>query len=153
MLQFPYLAVRIKGSPPPSLPAITLIRWRPFLPVTLVGPTDQRYLTRALLDTGSDECIFPLNLLAAIGATPLADSKHFVTWRGNRLPIRHARISLMIADDTGTYTWPATVAFSPATIPYPLLGVAGCLQYFDSRFRGADRTVELEANWTYPGTT
>src|SRR4051794_6617077 len=152
MLQFPYLAVRIKGSPPPSMPTNALIRWRPFLPVTLLGATDRRHLTRALLDTGSDECIFPQNLLSAIGATPLPDSKHVVTWRGNRIPIHHARISLMLADDTSTYTWAATVAFSTATIAYPLLGLAGCLQYFDARFRGADRTIELEANWTYPGT-
>jgi hypothetical protein len=146
MLQFPYLAVRLKGSPPPSLPGDALIRWRPFVSVTLLGPTDRRTLTRALLDTGSDECIFPLHLLSAIGGTPLPSTKHFVTWRGNSMPIRHARISLMLTDDTSRYTWPATVAFSAAPIPYPLLGLAGCLQYFDARFLGADRNVELEAN-------
>ncbi len=37
-------------------------------------------------------------------------------------------------------------------MPYPILGNAGCLQYFDTRFLGADLTMELDANWKYPGT-
>jgi hypothetical protein len=58
----------------------------------------------------------------------------------------------MLADDTSTYRWPTIVAFTPAPLRYSLLGMAGCLQYFDARFLGADRTLELDANWTYPGT-
>jgi hypothetical protein len=99
-----------------------------------------------VVDTGSDECIFPLPLLAAVGGKPLPDTGHFVTWRGNRIQIRYASSSLMLADDTSTHTLPATVAFSAANIPYPLLGMAGCLQYFDARFLGPDRTVEFEPN-------
>jgi hypothetical protein len=35
---------------------------------------------------------------------------------------------------------------------YPILGNCGCLQFFDARFRGEDRVVEIETNRSYPGT-
>jgi hypothetical protein len=35
---------------------------------------------------------------------------------------------------------------------YPILGTCGCLQFFDSRFLGEDRLVEIETNRTFPGT-
>jgi len=44
------------------------------------------------------------------------------------------------------------IGFSPAPIRYPILGLAGCLQYFDARFRGEDRIIELEINRLFPGT-
>jgi hypothetical protein len=36
---------------------------------------------------------------------------------------------------------------------YPFLGLAGCLEFFDARFRGADRLAELETNRLFPGNT
>ncbi len=66
--------------------------------------------------------------------------------------MRYADITLLLADDVSAYSWPATVAFTTAPLKHSLLGLAGCLEYFDARFFGADRIVEMEANWTYPGT-
>ena len=48
--------------------------------------------------------------------------------------------------------WPAVIAFSQAPLRYPILGLSGCLQYFDARYRGEDRIVQLETNRAYPGT-
>ena len=39
----------------------------------------------------------------------------------------------------------------PLEIPYRILGNAGCLEFFDVTFRGADRLVELEPNGSYAG--
>ena len=50
------------------------------------------------------------------------------------------------------WQWPAVIGFSPAPIRYPILGQAGCLQFFDAKFFGADLAVELEVNRAYPGT-
>jgi hypothetical protein len=152
MLQILYMPRPIKPPTPPNHPPGTTYRYRPILPVTLVGPADRRHGTHAVVDTGSDDCLFPIGFLARIGGTPCPETGHHVTWRGSTYPILYANITLMLADDTSTYTWPTIVAFTPAPIKHSLLGIAGCLQYFDARFRGADRTVELEANWTYPGT-
>ncbi len=152
MLEFPYLPRPLRLPPPPNLPSNDAFRFRPILPVTLVGPTDRRFTTDAVLDTGSDECLFPLSVIRRIAGTLRVETAYSITWHGTAYPIRYADISLMLADDTSTYRWPATVAFTAAPLRYALLGMAGCLQFFDARFLGADRTVELEANWTYPGT-
>jgi len=122
------------------------------MPVILVRPTDRRFTIDAVLDTGSDECLFPLSVIRRISGTLRTETAYSITWHGTSYPVRYAEISLMLADDTSTYRWPATVAFTSAPLRYSLLGMGGCLQFFDARFRGADRTVELEANWTYPGT-
>jgi len=54
-------------------------------------------------------------------------------------------------DDLGNaLRWPATVAFTPAAMRYPLLGVAGCLEYMDAKFLGKDRAIELEPNDLFP---
>jgi hypothetical protein len=62
-------------------------------------------------------------------------------------------VELELSDDTGAvWRWPAVVGFSPAPMRYPILGTCGCLQFFDPRFRGEDRIVEIETNRSYPGT-
>ncbi len=152
MLQFPYLEEPLTGPAPHSLPATSQYRYRPLIPVTIVGPRRRWHTDRAVVDTGSDDTVFPLDVLLLPGAIPLPDRGHRIRWAGQRHSIRYAQTRLILADDASTYSWPAIVAFSPAPLPYPLLGVASCLQYFDARFLGADHTVELEANWTYPGT-
>lgn len=45
----------------------------------------------------------------------------------------------------------STVGFSAAPIQYPLLGQIGCLEFFDARFFGQLRIVELETNAAFPG--
>jgi hypothetical protein len=44
------------------------------------------------------------------------------------------------------------VAFSPASIRYPILGRGGCLQFLDATFYGLDQFVTLQPNSSYPGT-
>ena len=43
-----------------------------------------------------------------------------------------------------------TVAFTAANVRYPLLGIAGCLEFLDARFLGQRRLLELEANPSLP---
>jgi hypothetical protein len=38
MLRFPYQDEALTGPPPPSLPAGAVVRWRPLVPVTILGP-------------------------------------------------------------------------------------------------------------------
>ena len=50
------------------------------------------------------------------------------------------------------YQWTAVVGFvDGATLPRPLLGHAGFLQFFDAEFRGADLEVLLIPNRSFPG--
>ena len=48
--------------------------------------------------------------------------------------------------------WPAWVGFTAARLKQPLLGFAGCLQFFGALFRGDREEVELEVNALYPGS-
>jgi len=152
VLQFPYLDEPLSGSPPPTLPAATLVRYRPLIPITLVGPSGQRTFSRAVVDSGGDDTIFPIDVLRSIGATPRPDTGHRVRFRGSLHPLRFAAVELIIADDSSSCRWTAVVAFSPAPLSYPILGNGGCLEFFDVRLLGADLMIELETNWKFVGT-
>jgi hypothetical protein len=155
MLRFPYLPEPLSGSVPPSLPPGTRVRWRPLAPVRVIGPAGQsRFFARALLDSGSDETVFALDVAARIGVGLMAETGQTIRWRGQGYSLRFGRVELQFTGEAGSvWRWPATVGFSAAPIRYPLLGQAGCLSYFDTLFRGHDRAVELETNASYPGIT
>ncbi|MCE9526428.1 MAG: hypothetical protein K8R36_10275 [Planctomycetales bacterium] len=50
------------------------------------------------------------------------------------------------------FQWQASVGFSAAPIPYALLGIRGCLQFFDATFCGKDLAIELTINRSFQGT-
>ena len=50
------------------------------------------------------------------------------------------------------YQWLAVIEFTSAAIRYPILGVAGFLEFFDVTLRGDARVVELAPNVNFPGT-
>lgn len=154
MLRFAYLSEPLTGSPPPSLPAGASARWRPLVPVRVYGPSGRvRFFPRALLDPGADDTIFPLDLVPLLGISLRADAGHTVRWRGQAHSLRFGDVELELSDESGSiWRWPATIGFSSAPIRYPILGIAGCLIYFDALFRGDDPMVELETNRAFVGT-
>jgi len=128
------------------------VRPRPVVFVSLVGPSGV-YVERALLDTAADDTVFPdaaaftagLDLTNAptgeasgVGAAPVV--------------VRYAAGELRLTDGQEMRRWPAWVGFTAARLNQPLLGFAGCLQFFGALFRGDREEVELEVNALYPGT-
>lgn len=106
---------------------------------------------RALVDSGADDTLFPLIIANRLGVPLLVDTKHGVLWRGQAAPSRYGMVELELADASGnSLRWPATIAFTTANITYPLLGVSGCLEFFDAKFLGKDRILELEPNADFP---
>jgi hypothetical protein len=151
MLVFPYLTEPLGGPAPHSLAAGATERWRPLVPLSAIGPKGLvRQFGRALVDSGADDTVLPLAVVGRLGVALLPDTGHRIRWRGQPHPLRFGRVVLGLSDGQTTYEWPAVVAFSPAPIAYPLLGNAGCLEFFDVRFRGAARVVELVPNGSYP---
>lgn len=66
-------------------------------------------------------------------------------WRGGVYALSFGDVELELADNTGTaLRWGGTIGFTKAPIRYPLLGVAGCLQFFNAHLLGEDRLVEIE---------
>ena len=153
MLRFPYLDEPLTGPAPPSLPAGTAVRWRPLVPISIIGPGGMMWdFGRAVLDSAADDTVFPLDTAGRIGGRLHADTGHRVRWRGQLYPLRFASVELLLTDNIGTWRWPSVVAFSSAPIRYPILGQSGCLQYMDAHFLGADHIVELTTNRSFAGT-
>jgi len=153
MLRYPYQPVPLVGPAPPSLPPTATARWRPFAPVTIIGPTGvSRHFQRALVDPGADDTVFPLELVERLGVVLRPDTGHKLRWRGQVYQLRYGDAELELSDGDTLCRWTTAVCFSRAPIPYRILGYAGCLEFFDVTFHGADQIVELEANLSYPGT-
>jgi predicted aspartyl protease len=127
------------------------VRPQPRFHVTLSGPagTDVKL---ALLDTGSDDTVFPESSATQIGldlrGAPAA------TASGVGLvpfPVRYAVVTLRVTDGKEFREWPAWVGFTPAPLRRPLLGFASFLQFFTATFHGGREQVELAVNSLYPG--
>jgi hypothetical protein len=128
------------------------VRPRPVIKATLVGPTAS-HPVYALLDTGGDDSVFPESYATLIGLDLTGAPSGTGTAVGwARLPLRYGQILLQITDGREHREWSAWVGFTVARLPYPVLGFAGCLQFFDADFRGAREEVELAVNPLYPGT-
>lgn len=155
-LQFPYLPVPLGGPPPPTLPPGAASRWRPLIPVRVSNPDTGTFrdFDRVLADSGADDTIFPMGLARTLGIVLLPDSSggHTIVWGGSRHPIRYGDVSLEVSDGASTLCWTARVAFTPATLRYPLLGQTGFLQHLDALFRTADRLLLLEPASSFSGS-
>ena len=153
MLRFPYQDEPLTGRPPPSLPASASVRWRPLVPVTIIGPTGKRRIfSRAVVDPGADDTIFPLAVSSLTDVTLRVDTGHSLRWRGQGFSLRFGDVELELTDGVETCRWPAVVGFSLAPLRYPILGLSGCLQFFDARFLGDSHFVELQTNASFAGT-
>lgn len=153
MLEFHYRPEQVKSPSPPSLPPRTKFRLRPMAAVRILGAGGKsRYFAEALFDTGSVEVVFPWTTPIAIGAALLPSSGHQLHWHGTPYPLRFASVELQFITATASCRWSAVVGFSSAPLKYPLLGIAGCLEFFDTTFRGEDGVVELSPNGKFPGS-
>jgi hypothetical protein len=127
-------------------------RPRPIVGVTIIGASGGR-LTDAVLDTAADDTVFPEVLGAYIGAdlaNAPAGQAAGVGLAG--VPLRYAEVTLRLSDGCEFREWRAWVGFTPVRLDRPLLGFAGCLQFFTATYHGDREEVELSVNSLYPGT-
>ena len=130
-------------------------RWvhpQPLLHVSVVGPSDT-YVVHGLLDTGSDEVVFPADLAAWIGVD-LTNAPSGVSSGATMapVPLRYAEVEMRIAGNGERRAWRALVGFTAGPLRRPLLGFAGFMQFFTASFRGDREEFELTVNGLYPGT-
>jgi hypothetical protein len=128
------------------------VRPRPLVQVTVIGPTGSN-VEDAILDTGADDSVFSERLANAIGV----DLRHAPAGYGlgvgsGTIALRYAQVTLRLATNQERREWVGWVGFTAATMQYPVLGFAGCLQFFDAHFRGGQEEVELTINALFPGT-
>jgi len=109
----------------------------------------------SVLDTGADDTVLPDWIAAALALDLTGVEERPIGLAGRKpLRCRYAPVEIQISDGIReTYRWTAIVGFvAAAMLPRPLLGHAGCLQYFDAEFRGADLDVLRIPNRSFPGT-
>ena len=128
------------------------VRPRPIITVALVGPTSAR-ASPALLDTGADDSVFPESIAVRIGVdlanAPLGSVSGLGT---GRVALRYAQVRLRLTDGQEFREWQGWVGFTRAPLLLPVLGFAGCLQFFGAHFHGDREEVELAVNALYPGS-
>lgn len=149
-LHYRYVPVRVP-RPVWSLGG-RLVRPRPLIHVALIGPSGTR-VERAHIDPGADDTVFPETLAAKIGIdltnAPVGSGSAV---GGQTITLRFAEVALRITDGRERREWPARVGFAPLALRNPLLGFAGCLQFFSALFLGDREELELTVNSLYPGT-
>ena len=140
------------GPPPPALASVTRSRWRPMIPLTVQSAGKATIVFgRALVDPGADDTVLPLDAAELLAISLLPATGHSLRWRGQGYPLRYGHVTLELADEDGSVaTWPTIAAFTAAPIRYPLLGISGCLDFFDATFRGDRRVLELQTNRSFP---
>lgn len=94
-----------------------------------------------------------LGVASLIGVALRPDIGHALRWRGQAFSLRFGDVELELSDGIELRRWQAVIGFSQAPLRYPVLGLSGCLQFFDARFLGENRFVELESNQSFSGTT
>jgi hypothetical protein len=127
-------------------------RPRPLIDVTVIGP-NATTVCRGVLDTAADDTVFPESAAQLLGLD-LSQAPEGSSWGvgGQAIPLRLAEVTLRLASGAVRREWRAWVAFAAIQMRNALLGYAGCLQFFDTTFRGLAEEVELVPNASYPGT-
>ena len=153
MLRFPYLDEALQGPAPPTLRPTDTVRWRPLIPVSIIGPGSRmHHFIRCLADPGPDDSLLPMDTALLLGLNLRPLTGHGVRWRGQRFPLRFADVDIELVDEDGAgLRWPAVVGFTRASVKYPLLGIAGFLEFLNVRFLGEARSIELEPADNFPG--
>jgi hypothetical protein len=154
ILEFPYLSEALRGMTPPTLTPGARHRLRPFIPIRIAGSGPISIpIRRALVDSGADDTVFPLAVAQTHGIALRNPTPFHVVWRGAAHPLWFARATLRLEAGIEWLQWTSTIAFSHAPIRYPILGIAGCIEYFDVTFLGSDQQVVLQPNRLFPGVT
>src|ERR1700693_4066407 len=118
-MRFPYRLAAM------NRPVVSLggrfVRPRPLIDVAVLGPSGSA-VKRALMDTGSDDTVFPEHVAAQIGLdltnAPIGSASGL---GAAALSVRYARVTLRIAAQSERREWPAWVGFTASALPFPVL--------------------------------
>ncbi len=106
MLHFPYQDEPLAGPAPPSLAVGAVIRWRPLVPVDIVGTAGMvQHFGRAVLDPAADDTVFPLVTAGWIRVVLRSDTGHRVRWRGQVHALRFGDVELSLDDSHSVWQW------------------------------------------------
>ena len=141
-MEFPY--VKFEAS-------FGTMNYRPCVPVTFHHGEKKFSVGHALVDTGSDITIVPLEI-AHVLELELDDSKAIVLGsagggRFKALPSRSPFIHAIERKGYRTISWKG-IAYFAVEQPLILLGHQHCLEKFDLTFRGPEKTLSVLPRFT-----
>jgi hypothetical protein len=151
-VKFP-LATFWSRTPVPSLGGGTR-RYKPVIPILIMGPSGQT-TTRILVDTGSDDIVFPHDIAERIGVDLRGASPGSASGVGSAGPVQilFAPVILELSDQVETCRWRAVVGFTRTPLRFSLLGIAGGLEHFETILRVRSLEVQLIPQSTLPSTS
>jgi hypothetical protein len=108
----------------------------------------------ALVDTGSDNTVFPLSIARELNIiTHEAKGPGATAFGGQHIPLSYADVELQISDEQTSLRWHARVHFfdfPDAELETLVVGHQGFLDFFTAVFDGAQMTVDLDSNEDIP---
>jgi hypothetical protein len=149
-MRFGYASYEV--DPSPAVPSGVL--HRPEVAIEVIGPKRVETI-QALVDTGSDETVFPASLANEIGAQlEYASAGRASAVGGHAVQFVPGSVTLQLTQGGRTCRWQTAVGFLDAEQPedeIALLGYAGFLEYFLATFDSEGRELELTPNNRCPG--
>lgn len=129
------------------------VRYKPIFHVR-VAHAGAAWPIAGLLDSGSDDTVFPRSLADKLGISLNGLPIGSATSAGGK-PVEYvvAAVTMAIHDGTQGCQWNALVGFRlDHAKALPLFGQAGFLQFFNADFRGDAHEVILTPNTSFSGT-
>jgi hypothetical protein len=119
--------------------------------ISVLGPLGT-FVDSAYLDSAADDTVIREDVAAKIGIDLTNAPEGTAAGPGMALVLlRNAEVTLRLTDGKEQREWQARVGFTSARLSRPLLGFAGCLQFFTCTFHGDREVAELTVNGLYPG--
>ncbi|MCC6420129.1 MAG: hypothetical protein IT429_17985 [Gemmataceae bacterium] len=139
-------------NPVPSLGGARF-RYKPILPLVLIGPTGQAK-PNAILDSAADDVVFSQDLAAQLGIdlSKAPQLQALGVGSGQPSALLFAPVILELSDGTETVRWRSVVAFTPARLRLPLFGIAGGMEHFRTTVDGSTWEIVMEPLPSLPAT-
>jgi hypothetical protein len=148
-MRFPYASYEV--DPSPTVP--NGILYRPEVTIDVIGPVTTETI-QALVDTGSDETVFPVSLANAIGVRlDHSSTGQASAVGGHAVELVPGSVTLQMTRSGELFRWETKVAFLETQHPdeeVALLGYAGFLEFFQATFNSENHELELNPNSRFP---
>jgi hypothetical protein len=143
-------------TPQSSAPPVSgrPVVYRPVVQITIVGPSAQQDRL-ILLDSGSDDVVFPLGLAVALGVNLNPTVHHQARGVGavQPVPLFPGPVILEFNDGTSSARWRTDVTFTSGAPRIPIFGSVGGLEYFRTTLDYVRQEITLEPQPTLPSTS
>lgn len=120
------------------------VRKKPILPITVTGRAGS-FHGPILLDTGSDDIVFPDHIAARIGLDLSQAPQRQAVGVGGNPPslLRYGPVQLEFNDGRQSCRWNAEIAFAKSPMRIAIFGIAGGLEYFITRIDFGQMDIEM----------